>query len=133
MEARNWSRGVMPGIQDDVIIPYQWNGYYPKVQRVAPTIGHLQIGPGAQLVIAKTGVLVIDGSYKNNCGLALDGSLHNEGALVITATLGPAIEGDMQKLDNYGICSEITDEGHVTLATTIAFPLEPGNALAKVN
>ena len=133
MEAHNWSTGAVPDMQDEVLIPYLWHGYYPEVSSVAPTIGRLEVEDGAFLMIARSGVLIIDGSYKNGSGLMLAGNIHNEGALIITETAGPAIEGDMDKLDNYGVCSQVTDAGHVTLANALPIPKDDGHSLANAN
>ena len=115
MEPRNWSTGQVPGWQDDVIIPYQDQSLYPEVRCVAPLIQSLQISKEASLAIGPEGVLTIDAYEKEETGMVLEGFIFNYGALILTEMELEPVESQLSHLDNQGICSLVTDAGHITL------------------
>ncbi|MCB9267373.1 MAG: hypothetical protein H6558_20310 [Lewinellaceae bacterium] len=114
-EPRNWSTGQVPGWKDFAVIPYQDHGFYPEVSSVVPLIQALAVRKEATLTIAPEGVLTIDGEGKEDEAIRLQGFLFNFGALILTEMeLGP-VESQLAHLDNQGVCSLVTDMGHIPL------------------
>lgn len=115
MEPQNWSAGQVPGWKDDVVIPWQSHGLYPEVSCVAPLIQSLQVQKGAALTIQPEGVLTVDAAEKEEGGILLNGYLFNFGVLTLTEMELAPVESQLSHLDNHGVCSLVTDDGHIPL------------------
>ena len=115
MEPRNWSTGQVPGWQDVVIIPYQEYSIYPEVRCVVPLIQSLQVSKEASVTISPEGVLTIDAFENEGEGILLEGFVFNYGALILTEMELEPVESQLSHLDNQGICSLVTDAGHIPL------------------
>ncbi|MCB0546675.1 MAG: hypothetical protein KDD19_03755 [Phaeodactylibacter sp.] len=117
MEPQNWVGGQVPAWKDIVIVPYQEHRFYPEVGCVAPLIQSLKVNKGASLTIAPGGVLSVDAAESEEDGILLEGFIFNFGALILTEMELESVENQLAHLDNQGVCSLVTDMGHIPLTT----------------
>jgi hypothetical protein len=102
----NWSLNHVPNWSDKVVIipdVSSQSGYFPVVYRKVPDIPCLNIEGGAEVTIATTGVLIIDGETTYNYGILNTGGLTNAGKLLVTDTAMEPFSAPTDNIQNIGI------------------------------
>lgn len=85
-EPRNWYPVGVPDWQDKVVIG-GYGRHRCRVCGVADAVMSVHVLPGASLVVARAGCLVVDGLFSDPLGLICDSGLYNEGQIEINGAL----------------------------------------------
>jgi len=103
--ASNWSKNKIPDWTFNYIIIPNTDAStqsYPIIKNWIEPIPHLKIEAGAQLLIAKGGGIIIDGSTTFNHGIINNGFIQNDGAVHINHTALEELISESNHFINHG-------------------------------